>query len=167
MQKKVLLIYPCPFLKKNPRIQNHQFSKKEVKISWIGPWVTRIDWCQGHWCGLTYMIERLSNVSLKTGKNCFFCVCFRLFLPLRRTASSHDHIGWATSMPFASINSTNTRTNPWNFHKNNLRIGDFEKPSFLCRPFWNFFFQKKKKKLLHPQKISQSCYLGFKYGWKI
>ena len=22
-----------------------------VKISWIGPWVGRIEWCEGHWCG--------------------------------------------------------------------------------------------------------------------
>ena len=60
----------------------------------------------------------------------------------------HDHIGWATSMPFASINPTNPRTNPWNFHKKILRIGDFEK-----RPFWksailDFFF------CLIPMKIS-------------
>ena len=34
-------------------------------------------------------------------------------------------------MPFTSINLTNPRTNPWNFHKKILRIGDFEK-----RPFW-------------------------------
>jgi hypothetical protein len=30
-------------------------------------------------------------------------------------------------MPLASINPTNPRTNPSNFHKNFLRIGDFEK----------------------------------------
>ena len=32
----------------------------------------------------------------------------------------HNHIGWATSMPFTSINSTNPRTNPWNFYRNIL-----------------------------------------------
>ena len=51
------------------------------KTSWIGPWVSRIDWCKGHWCGSTYMVERLSNVSSKTGKKCIFCV-FRPFLSL-------------------------------------------------------------------------------------
>ena len=45
-------------------------------------------------------------------------------------------------MPFASFNSTNPRTNPWNFHKKILRIGDFEKWPFLSRPFC-FCFQKK------------------------
>ena len=34
-------------------------------------------------------------------------------------------------MPCASMNSTNPRTAPWNFHKKILRIGDFEK--------WPFF----------------------------
>ena len=44
-------------------------------------------------------------------------------------------------MPFASFNPTNPRTNPWNFHKKILRIGDFEKLSYfiLSRLFWNFF----------------------------
>ena len=48
---------------------------------------------------------------------------------------------------------TNPRTNPWNFHKNFLRIGDFEK-----RPFWksailDFFFQKKKNFAWFPWKF--------------
>ena len=34
-------------------------------------------------------------------------------------------------MPFASINFTNPRTNPWNFHKKISRIGDFEKRRFF------------------------------------
>ena len=37
-----------------------------VKISWIGPWVSRIDWCEGHWCSSTYMVVRLSNIRAKT-----------------------------------------------------------------------------------------------------
>ena len=36
----------------------------------------------------------------------------------------------AKSMPFASINSTNPRTNLWNFHENFLRIDNFEKLFF-------------------------------------
>jgi hypothetical protein len=47
-------------------------------------------------------------------------------------------------MSFASINPTNPRTNPQNFHKIFLRIGDFEKLIFLSRPFWNFFSQIKR-----------------------
>ena len=57
-----------------------------VKTSWIGPWVSRIDWCEGHWCGSTYMAMRLSNISSKTDKRCIFCV-LRPFLSLGRTAS--------------------------------------------------------------------------------
>ena len=37
-----------------------------MKISWIGPWVCRINWCKGHWFGLTYMVVRLSDISSKT-----------------------------------------------------------------------------------------------------
>ena len=46
-------------------------------------------------------------------------------------------------MPFTSINPTNPRTNPWNFHKKILRIGDFEKCTFFESAILNFFFQKK------------------------
>ena len=56
------------------------------KIWGIDPWVSRINWCEGHWCGSIYMAMRLSDISSKTGKKCIFCV-FRLFLSLHRTAS--------------------------------------------------------------------------------
>ena len=38
------------------------------KISGIDPWVSRINWCKGQWCGLTYMVVRLSDISTKKGK---------------------------------------------------------------------------------------------------
>ena len=57
-----------------------------LKISWIGPWVSRIEWCERHWCGLTYMAVRLSDISSKTGKKCIFWV-FRLSVSLCWTAS--------------------------------------------------------------------------------
>ena len=58
-----------------------------------------------------------------------------------------EDVSWATPMPFASINSTNPRTNPWKFHEKILRIGGagkwgfFEAAilNFLSRPFWIFF----------------------------
>ena len=53
-----------------PPILNIFFSK----ISSIGPWVSRIDWCEGLWCSLTYMVVRLSDISSKTGKICIFWV---------------------------------------------------------------------------------------------
>ena len=57
------------------------------------------------------------------------------------------HIVWVTLMPFASINSTNPRIDPWEFHEKILRIGGAGKWGFfeaailnlLSRPFWNFF----------------------------
>ena len=57
-----------------------------TKILQIGPWVRRIDWCEGHWCGSTYMAVRLSDISSKTGKKCIFGV-FRPILSLCQTAS--------------------------------------------------------------------------------
>ena len=53
----------------------------------------------------------------------------------------HNHINWATPMPFASINSTNPRTNPWNFHEKILRIGGAGKWGFFESAILNFFFQ--------------------------
>ena len=57
-----------------------------VKISWIGCWDSRFDWCERHWGGSIYMVVRLSDISSKTGKKCIFGL-FRLFLRLCRTAS--------------------------------------------------------------------------------
>ena len=34
-------------------------------ISGIVSWVSRIDWCEGHWCGLIYMVVRQSDISSK------------------------------------------------------------------------------------------------------
>ena len=105
-----------------------------MKISGIGPWMCRIDWSEGHWCGLTYMVVRLSDITSKTGKKCF---CAYIGQP-------HNHTGWTTSMTFASINPTKERTNLWYFHKKNLRICDFEKLSFFESAILNFFYSKKK-----------------------
>ena len=64
----------------------------------------------------------------KNTKNALFA-CFWAYV-----WQPHGHIGWATPMPFASINSTNQRTNPWNFCKKVLRIDDSRKWAFLSRP---------------------------------
>ena len=53
----------------------------------------------------------------------------------------HGHIGWATSMPFTSINSTNPRTNPWNYREIFWELAILKISVFLSRPFW-FFFSK-------------------------
>ena len=57
----------------------------------------------------------------------------------------HDHIGWATPMPFASINSTNQRTNPWNFREIILRIGRAGKWDF----FYLYFFSNENNLGFH------------------
>ena len=88
-QKKIF------FLKKkfqNGRLKKRSFFKIAnsqyffVKISYIGPWVSRIEWCEGHWSGSTYMVVRLADISSKTVKKCIFGV-FWPFLSLCWTAS--------------------------------------------------------------------------------
>ena len=119
-----------------------------LKISQIGPWVSRIDGWEGHWC-IWYMVVRLSDISSKTAKNHKKWI-FSLLAYVRQL---HGHIHWATSMPFASINPTNPRTNLWNFHEKIFRIDDFEISVFLSRPF-DFFFKRKKTFCFIPMKIS-------------
>ena len=63
-----------------------QFSTFFSKISWICPSVSRIEWCEGHWCGSTYMAVRPSDISSKTVKKWIFGL-FWPFLSLCRTAS--------------------------------------------------------------------------------
>ena len=83
--------------KKQNKIQNGRLKKRSffkiansqyflVKILWIGPWISRIEWYEGHWNGSTYMVVRLSYIRSETAKKCIFCV-FRPFLSLCRAAS--------------------------------------------------------------------------------
>ena len=93
----------------------------------------------------------LAQKWLKNTKNPFF-PCFRPYV-----GQPHSHIGWAKSMPFTSINPTNPRTDPWNFHEKILRIGGagkwgfFEAAilNFLSRPFWIFFLLHLCEKSSH------------------
>ena len=80
--KKKIFFWKIKF--QNGRLKKRSFSSSAnseyffSKISWIGPWVSRIDWCEGHWCGSTCMAIRLSDISSKMTytKKAFFC-CFR------------------------------------------------------------------------------------------
>ena len=79
-------------------------------------------------------------------------------------------------MPFASINSTNPRTNPWNFHEKILRIGGagkwgfFEAAilNFLSRPFWIFFcfISVKNPALLYEVSFFSALWMVFPESWK-
>jgi hypothetical protein len=85
-----------------------------------------------NWCGSTYMAVRLSNSSSKQAKNAFFVFlgCFCTYI-----GKQHDHIGWTTSMPFTSINSTDPRI----FAKQFWELAILKNSVLLSRPFWNFF----------------------------
>jgi hypothetical protein len=137
------------------KIQNGRFNKTEffkiansqnvfVKISWIGPWISMIDWCKGHWCSSTYMVKRLSDVSSKTSKKCIFCV-YRLFLPLR-----HQSI----LLTQGSIHEI--------FTKCFWELAILKNSVFLVGHF-GFFFSKKYCFLFHPHE-NQSKLLGYQ-GW--
>ena len=58
-----------------------------------------------------YFMHIWFNTKSKTGKNTFL-VGFACFRPFVR--QSDNHVGWATSMPSASIYLNHPRTNPWN-----------------------------------------------------
>ena len=93
-----------------------------------------------------------------------FLWCFWAYV-----GQSHNHISWAIPMPFASINSTNPRTNPWNFIEKILRIGRawkwgiFEAAilNFLSQPFWIFFASSLWK--IQPFYMRYHFFLH--YGW--
>ena len=72
------------------------------------------------WGCLTYAQKQAKNAYL------VFLGCFWAFV-----GQPHNYIGWARPMPFASINSTNPRTNPWNFHEKILRIDEALKMTFV------------------------------------
>ena len=48
---------------KMDNLKKLRFQKFSARISWIGPLISRIDWCKGHWCGSFYMVARLSGIS--------------------------------------------------------------------------------------------------------
>ena len=81
----------------------------------------------------------LSTKQPKNTKNAFFA-CFWAYV-----GQPHSHIGWALSMPFASITPTNPRTNPWNFGGNCSAFGGGWKTQFFWVGHFEFFFAKKKK----------------------
>ena len=116
--------------KKSSFSSSANFNFFEKNFPGISPWFSRINWCKGCWCGSTYMnrrgaVQRKLKNSLKTQKMHFFA-CFWAYV-----GQPHNHIGWVTSMPFASINPTHPRTNPRNFHEKILRIGEALKMTFV------------------------------------
>ena len=119
-------------------------SGRTVKHCFGRSLISRINWCKGHWCGSTYMVVRLSDVSSKTGYKCILCIlaCFRAYV-----GQPESHIGWATSMPFTLIHPTYPRTNLWNFWEKYWELGELKNSFFWVGHFYFFCFI--------PMKISQ------------
>ena len=88
----------------------------------------------------------------KNIKNAFLA-CLRAYV-----WQPHGHIGWATSMPFASINPINPRTNLWNFYKWFLRIDYFENLFFWVGHLEFFFSCKDYFFCFIPMKIGPNLY---------
>ena len=79
---------------------------------------------------------------LKTQKNAFLA-CLRAYV-----GQPDDHIGWATSMPFASIYPTI----PEIFVKKYWELWELKNSFFLSRPLW-FFFASLHPHENHGQKL--------------
>ena len=99
-----------------------------AKISWIGPWVSRIDWCEGHWCGSTYKYgHEAVQKQPKNTKNAFLA-CFRAYVGQPHNHPSHQSI-LLTQEPICEIFA--------NFF---WELAILKNSVFLSRPFWIFFF---------------------------
>ena len=111
-----------------------------AKISWIGPWVSRIDWCERHWYGSTYMVVRLSDISSKTGKICIFSV-FRPFLSLCRTASRLFRLSQINVLRINQFYQPKDQS--IKFSRIFFENWRFWKISFVLAAILKFFFSKK------------------------
>ena len=99
---------------KNWVFKNRQFSKKNYVNFKDCSWTSRIDWCQGHWPGSTYIIVRQCGISAKR-------------------ALKHQKCIWAISLLQIQgpISKNSTKF---------LRIQGFWKTQlFFSWPFWTFF----------------------------
>ena len=101
---------------------------ENIKISTHPFYHINLGWFSLEWSKKIFFFRKKKNQNGRLKKSPFSVLfgCFWAFV-----GQPHGHIRWATSMPFASFNPTNPRTNPLNFHKKISRIGDFEK--------WPFF----------------------------
>ena len=116
---------------------------------------------------------RLSDIRPKTGEKWIFGFFSHFWA---YAGQPHDHTGWVKSMPFASINPTNPRTNPWKFHEKILRIGGAGKWVFfwgghfesLSRPFWIFFCFISLKNAAHSYEVAffSALWMVLPESWK-
>ena len=133
----------------------------------LAPWMCKIDWCKGHWCGSMYMAMRLSDISSKTAKKVFFVLLGHFWAYV---GEPHGHIGWAKSMPFASINQSYYPKDPSrSIWQKNIENWPFGKMRFFWVGHFGFFFRKKNNFfLLNPMKNSQrflDSNDGLKFWW--
>ena len=138
-----------------------------MRIPGIGPWVSRIDWCKGHWCGPTHIV-RLSRVRSKTGKKMHFLGGFACFSTLHRTTWWPYRLSHINAL---HINlSYPHKTIPWSSCKKYWEFGGSESLSFFesaimnfC--FWfDFFFAVTPWKSV---KIHRVEWMGLNFGFQL
>ena len=147
------------FWKKNGRLKKNEFFKIAnsqnffAKISQIRPWVSRIEWCERHWCSSTYMAVRLSDKSSKTAKKCIFCTFWAVFELLSDSLTAI----YVELLQYLSHHSILlTQGSIWEiFVKKFWELAILKNELFLSRPFWIFFSKKKKKIASFPWKSAQ------------
>jgi hypothetical protein len=149
-------------LKKTEFFKIANFHNFFVKISWIGPWFGRIDWFEGRWCSLSYMVMRLSHESAKTPqkhKKCIFC----LFLSLRRTVSQPYRLSHINAL---CINqSYQPKDQSMKFSQKSFENWRFWKTQFFGVGHFEIFFSKKKNFFTSSLWKSVKDTWGSRIGW--
>ena len=145
---------------KRPTQDNSQYFF--MTFLWFGPWVSRIDLCEGHWCGSTYMVVRLSDISSKTGKICVFVFlgCFWAYVG---QPHNHTNASWSLPMPFASINYTKPIHE--HFMKKYWGLTQLENEVFLRRPFFFAYLSEKSSPFIWGI-IFSALWMVFTEFWK-
>ena len=102
------------------------------------------------------MVVRLSEIRVKTGKKCIFCI-FRLFLPLCQTTSWPYRLSYINGLRINQ--SSSPKDQSVKFSQKNFKNWRFWKTAILKnRPFWIFFFIKKNFFCFIFMKISPNLY---------
>ena len=132
---RVVCIARNVFKTQNPRLINKRGFKSRATYS--GAHTVYLIW-KSSWLSWGWS-KKIKMADVKNKKNALFA-CFRPYI-----GQPDNHIGWATSLPLASIYYIDPRTNPWNFCEKILRIGGVEQLFlfFFESTILIFFFQKK------------------------
>ena len=109
-----------------------------IKISTHPFFPRNFDWFSWGWSkkDFFFFLKKHQCRSTNTVVRLFvFFASFRLYF-----GQPDHHIDYATLMPFTSIYQNDSMIDPWNFREKILKIGGFEKLSFLESAILKFIF---------------------------